>query len=203
MKQTWLVGVRIWLMVQLAVLIGVTAQPALAHTEDAVMQLSLEPVGPYAMTVWTYPGIMRAGSVHYTVAVEDTAVAQPLNNATVIITATPLDGAGEPVSGQAWQGVDKAYPTFYELDLVLSEKGVYHIDVQLKDKSGQTWTKNFQVEVVSATFMKWLILVLLVQALAFALWLLRESVQTWGLQRLFVRNSSDWEKTRTRTKRPS
>ena len=202
MTQKWLIGVRIWLVVQLALLMGLVAQPALAHTEDAVVQLSLEPVGPYAMTVWTYPGIMRAGSVHYTVAVLDTAVAQSLNNATVTITATPLEGEGEVVSGQALQGVDKENPAFYELDLVLAEKGAYRIDVRLEDQSGQNWVKNFQVEVISATFMKWLILVLLVQAVAFGLWLLCESVQTWGLRRLFAKNESDWEKLRTRVKRP-
>ena len=58
------------------------------------------------------------------------------------------------------------------------------------------------MEIVSATFIKWVTLILLFQACAFALWLMRESVQTWGLRRLFAGNASDWEKTRTRAKRP-
>ena len=202
MKQKRLIWLRLSLLGQLLLLLAVGAQPAMAHTEDAVMQLALEPIGPYAMSVWTYPGTMRAGSVHYTVAVLDTAVAQPLNNATITITATPLTGSGESVSGVALQGADSLSPAYYELDLNLAEKGVYRIDVQVADGSGQTWLKDFQVEVVSATFIKWLTLILLVQALVAALWLMRESIQTWGLQRLFAHNAADWQKTRTRVKRP-
>ncbi len=202
MKQLRKFGLRTWLILQMLLLVGVAAHPALAHTEDATVQLELEPIGPYAMTVWTYPGTMRAGSVHYTVAVLDTAVSQPLNNANVTITATPLDGQGGAVSGMAIQGTDKDNPAFYELDLTLAEKGAYRIDVQLADGSGETWIRDFQVEVVSATFIKWLTLILLVQALAFTVWLMRESVQTWGLKRLFAQNEADWQKTRVRVKRP-
>ena len=202
MKQSLLRWLRICLVLEMVLLLGLAAQPALAHTEDAIVQFALEPVGPYAMTVWTYPGTMRAGAVHYTVAVLDTAVAQPLKNANITITATPLDGQSQPVRGIALQGTDALYPDYYELDLVLSEKGAYRVDVQLQDGSGQRWLKAFQIEIVSAMFIKWVTLILLFQALLFTLWLMRESVQTWGLKRLFAGNASDWEKTRTRAKRP-
>ena len=141
MKQKKSVWIRIWVVLQGLLLLGGFAAPALAHTEDAVVQMSLEPIGPYAMTVWTYPGTMRTGSVHYTVALLDTAVAQPLDNATVTITATPLDGSGTPVTGVALQGADALYPDYYELDLVMNDKGAYRIDVQIEDSSG---SKSFR-----------------------------------------------------------
>lgn len=192
-----------YLVIQLFLLVAGPAPPALAHTEEALVQLSQAPVGPYRATVWTYPGMMRAGTIHFTVSLLDTAVAQPLNNATVIIEATPLAGPGAAISGQAVQGVDDANPFFYETDLLLKESGSYQVKLILQASSGRVYTQSFQVEVIPATSLKFVTALLLAQMVAFAAWFFKESLQTWGLNKPFVINQAAWAKTRARTRPPN
>ena len=191
-------------ILQLFLLIALGVQPVAAHTEDAIEQLSQVPMGPYRMTVWTYPGVMRAGAIHYTVALVDTtADLQPLNHANVLIKAMPLTGQAAEISDTAVQGVDLTNPSFYETDLVLTKRGDYQIEVTLQDLSGQIYTQSFQIEIVSGTSLKVVITLFLVLTVTFTLWFLKESLRTWGLNHLLVRNQVAWAKTRTRTKQSS
>ncbi len=170
----------------------------MAHTEDAIVQLSQVPVGPYEMTIWAYPGIMRAGSIHYTVLVIDAANAEPLDNATILIEAIPLSGQGDVVSANAVQGSDGANPSFYETDLALKEEGTYQIKIVVQDPSEQVYSQQFQIEVVSITSLKIILSVFSILTVIIIVWFVIESLQTWGLNGSLVKNKEAWSKTQKR-----
>lgn len=195
-KKFWLVPRC--MMLQLFLLLIIPTKLAMAHTEDAVVQLSQVPVGPYEMTVWAYPGIMRAGSIHYTVFITDVANAEPLDNATILIEATPLSGRGDVVSANAVQGSDGANPSFYETDLALKEEGIYQIRIVVQDLSEQMYTQQFQIEVVSIASLKIILSVFSIITVVIIVWFVIESLQTWGLNGPLVKNKEAWVKTQKR-----
>lgn len=166
-----------------------TVGPAAAHSEDAILQIANVPAGPFTLSVWTYPALPRAGTIHFSVLVLDTTTGQPLLDPTVLIEAKPNDSH---IHAAAVQNSTYFEPVsrFQEADLPLLTPGPYQVTVQVIDKNGAQGQAVFNLEIVSAAGYKWLIIILLGQAVLFALWLLKEGVRTWGLDRLFGRRAT-------------
>lgn len=178
-KARALIGSAVALLL-LALLLS--ARPAAAHGDDAVLQLANEPAGPFRLSVWTYPAVLRAGAVHFTVSVLD-AVGSPLApNTAVVIQAAPYDEQMATVSAQA---ILLPAISFYEADLLIQGSGSYLVTVQVADGIGRQGQATFDIEVVSATGFRWLLLILTAQAGLFALWLAKEGIRTWGSGRRF------------------
>lgn len=166
-----------------------TVVPAAAHSEDAILQVANVLAGPFTLSVWTYPALPRAGTIHFSVLVLDTATGQPLRDPTVLIEAKPNDSH---IHAAAVQNHTYLEPIslFQEADLPLLTPGPYQVTVQVTDENGAQGQTAFNLEIVSATGYKWLVIILLGQAVLFALWLLKEGVRTWGLDRLFSKRAT-------------
>ncbi|MEW5986049.1 MAG: hypothetical protein AB1791_05410 [Chloroflexota bacterium] len=186
MKRTNLV--RLFLVLELLVALTLVTRPAAAHTgEDAQLQVLNAPAGPYSVTVWSYPGRLYAGAIHFTVAVADTKDGRPVLGSNVKLEITPVQGPGSPIVVEALNGPanpaassDPSAAFLYEADTKLMEKGDYNIRVLVNNRATGLGAADFQVEVVSATAYKWVVSVLFVQAMATAVWLVKEGITTWS-----------------------
>ncbi|MCI0725425.1 MAG: hypothetical protein L0332_01675 [Chloroflexi bacterium] len=156
-------------------------RPVSAHGGDALLQLANAPAGPFRLSVWTYPPVLRPGAVHFTVSVMGAASSILTPDTAVVIQATPNDEHMAPVTSQA---ILEPESRLYEADLVIQGTGRYQVAVQVSD-SGRQGQATFDIEVVSATGFKWLLMILTGQAGLFALWLGKEGIRTWGLDRWF------------------
>lgn len=166
-----------------------TFVPAAAHSEDAVLQVANTPAGPFTLSIWTYPALLRAGTIHFSVLVVDTATGQPIPDAAVLITAQRNDAHNHTAAVQSHTFLDPI-SLFQETDLPLLSPGPYQVTVQVTDHNGAQGQTVFPLEIVSATGYKWLVIILLGQAVLFGLWLAKEGVKTWGLDRWFGRRTS-------------
>lgn len=157
-------------------------RPVAAHSEDAVLQLANAPAGPFILNAWTYPALLRTGAIHFSVSTLEAAGGKPVPTAAVFVQATPRDEHGHAVLAT---GLAVLEPTsqLHEVDLVIQTPGYYQVTVQAADASGRQGQATFEIEVVSATAYKVLIVVLSVQAGLFTLWLGKEGIRTWGLDR--------------------
>jgi hypothetical protein len=146
-----------------------------AHDESAT-PLAKRPVGPYWLTVTTSPARLQVGAVHFAVLVQYGRSHRPLVTAQVEIEATPLDAAGPALIGRAT--LSAARP-LYNADLTFAHSGRYQIAVYVRHADEMTHMTTFVATIYPITFFKWLTLILVGQAAAAALWLLREAMMVW------------------------
>jgi hypothetical protein len=112
---------------------------AMAHG-GGTLRLSNAPVGPYRLSIWTQPDVLRVGEVHLTLGVTEPGpegsleAGPPILDATVVITARPLSG-GEIVELLASRD-NAANKLFYEADFELDQPGTWRFDVQVSGPQG-------------------------------------------------------------------
>lgn len=147
------------------------------HAERATL-LVQQPVGPYLLTVTAAPERLQVGTVRFAVLVQPAPAQLPLDTAHVEIEATPLEAAGP------WHirrpALIAAGPT-YDADLTFLHSGRYRIAVYVGHADGVRHRTTVVATVHAATFFKWLTIILLGQAAAVAVWLLREARIVWRL----------------------
>ncbi|MFQ5576214.1 MAG: FixH family protein [Anaerolineae bacterium] len=147
-------GLSFWkrLIVVPALAVLAAAQPVWAHGGGAP-QLVNAPAGPYRVSVWTQPDPLRAGEVHFTVAVTDPAAGAPILDAGVTVTLTPLSGSGAAISSPAThrEAVNKI---FYETDFELPAAGRWQVVVAVDGPRGRGQT-DFEVDALPAAANRW------------------------------------------------
>jgi hypothetical protein len=163
-------------------------RPAAAHSEDAVLRLSNASAGPFTLNVWTYPSLLRPGSIHFSVSVFEAGSGEPVP-VSVYVRATPLGehNHAEPASSLAVLDLES---WLYETNLLIQEPGPYQVTVQTTDADGRQGEAAFEIKVVSATGFKVLIVALIGQAGLFAVWLGKEGIRTWGVDRIFRKGNN-------------
>jgi hypothetical protein len=148
-----------------------SAKSLLAHGVGE-LQITLEPVGPYLVSVWTYPQrLMIDTPSHITVSVADEAENFVLD-AEVQVTAT-LPGTAENLSAQATseQATNKL---FYEAYLVFPQIGRYDLTVLINGSQGNG-ELNFPLEIREAGQTNWFLIAfiavgLVISMIMFRMW---------------------------------
>lgn len=97
--------------------------------------------GPFRLYAWTQPDPMRAGEIHLSVGVTDatlpsaTGLEQPVADAVVTVTLTPLDPPGEPitVATEPWT----LSAVYFEADATLPTAGLWRFTINVTSPAGQ------------------------------------------------------------------
>lgn len=191
---------RKWIWKLLLLLLGIFlwVYPVAAHSEDGVLQVSNAPVGDYYLSVWTYPGMLRAGGIHFMVAVVDAATQEVRTDTAVSIYVHSVDQNNLVASAQGAVGLHTHHPAFYGTDVIIKTPGRYQITLQVGNQVSQQEELTFEIEVVSAAFLKGLIAVLAIPTAGIMVWVFKESLRTWGIDRTAQENLAIWQKTRSR-----
>ena len=184
-------------VVSLICLIFTIASPVSAHSEDAVIQISDASVGPYLVSVWMFPGVLRVGNSHFTVAVSE-AEGEAVSDAQVKIRLDRMDATAPSTISRATAVGDNALSTQYEADLQVPDAGQYQVTVLVEDSSGQGGEVSFESEAFSATGFQFIITILLILSFLFGGWLLKEGFKVWGWKGVGAhqKNQTDLEKLR-------
>lgn len=142
--RTWRLTLIITFLLTIA--LGYTA-PVNAHGSGKIAELYLVPVGPYYLSVWSSPGVLRTGEVHFATAVKD-AESVAVLDCNVRITLTPLDSDQEPI--ELTTRVPTEATNFeHEIEYIMKEPGRYNVVVDVEDPSGNGGTANFDIEVIA------------------------------------------------------
>jgi hypothetical protein len=146
---------KVFILVTL--LVGNTTSGTLAHG-GGVPQVTNAKAGPYRVSVWTQPEPLRAGEIHFTVAVSqpgsvDQEAGAPILNAVVELQLIPATGLDDAVRVFAThdEAVNKL---FYEADVDLLTAGVWQVVVSVKGPSGLEQTE-FTIDVLPASGFNW------------------------------------------------
>jgi len=163
-----------------------SVQPVAAHGDGAVLRLAGAPAGPFTLNVWTYPGYLVPGTVHFSVAVLEAASGSPLPATAVFIQATPLEE--ENSTTQISSRATLEYQTLlHEGYLDMQEPGRYQVTVQVAASTEQQGQVTFEIEIVSGTGFKLMIILFMGATGIIAIWFAREGLRTWGIERLVKR----------------
>lgn len=136
------------------------AGTAQAHGGGGTPHLSNTVVGPYRVSVWTQPALLRAGNMHMSIAVSEppasNAAAEagsPVLDAIVNVRLNPVDRAGETVTAPATHqnAVNKL---FYEADLNVPAEGQWQVTILIEGPAGSGHA-NFQIEVLPPSPFNW------------------------------------------------
>jgi hypothetical protein len=156
----------------------VLVRPAAAHGDVRVLQLAGATAGPYRLTVWTSPEILRTGEIHVEVAVED-RVGGPAGPAVVQVTMSPLDGTGQTLTALARPGGETGRPR-QEAALVVDRPGRYRVEVAVSGRSGAVGSVGFPVEVLQVPVaVRLLLYVQFAGAVVAAAWMGRMGKRIW------------------------
>ena len=118
----WILDFRVLIkpVLFLALILGYISGVAQAHG-GGVPRLTNAEVGPYWVSVWTQPDPLRAGEVHFTVAVSEPGlngreVGAPILDATLELWLIPLNDKQQQMN--VWATHDEAVnKLFYEADI--------------------------------------------------------------------------------------
>jgi hypothetical protein len=159
-------------------LFTMTAAPAGAHGSDRTIYLSQVAAGPYTLSAWTSPGILRAGEIHVEVLVLD-AGGHPVQDSLIYITMTPLEGAGESLSTLAHPKMAGTMG-FQEAAFWVDQPGDCRIEIVISDAAGQSGSAAFEVKVLDVPILVQAILYLLLLASSIVgLWILKLAAIIW------------------------
>lgn len=188
----------IWKLLLLVLGVFLWVYPVVAHSEDGVLQVANAPVGNYYLSVWTYPGMLRAGGIHFMVAVVDAVTQEVTTDTAVSVFVHSADQNTLVASAQGTVGLHTHHPAFYGTDVIIKTPGRYQVTLQVGNPAGQQEELTFEIEVVSATFLKGLIAALAIPTAGIMVWVFKESLRTWGIDRTAQENHAIWQKTRSR-----
>lgn len=184
------IGVRRCRFFALILVLGMGAlapvRPAAAHGGEETLQLDQVRIGPYRLSVWTYPSLLSVGRIALSVAVREAQSNAPARNCKVLVQLTPREADGAP-----FQSLPSSYPTLrhplYDFEVDLTTPGPYQVDVQLQDASGWSGKTSFDITVhPELGWLKWLIIALLIQAGLVGIWLAKDAASVWGGRRWAV-----------------
>lgn len=181
-----LCGIRFRLLplVFLAFLLA-AARPVYAHGEDGTQNLDGVSVGPFALTVWTFPATLRVGEVHLSAAVVRPTDGTPVVNSEVVFQITPLHHHGDAGEGErltAAAGPANVTSGFmHEAILRLETPGRYQVNVRvINPASGLDGTADFEILIQNpSVFLKWLIVGLGIFTVAVVIWFVYEGILVW------------------------
>ena len=130
-----------WLGLAALILLFV-ARPAQAHG-GGVPQLINAEAGPYWVSVWTQPNLIRVGDFHVTVAISEAPkpgastreAGDLVLDATVLVQAQPVSQVGETLIAHATRD-NAVNKLFYEADLTLPADGQWQVDIQVNGAAG-------------------------------------------------------------------
>jgi hypothetical protein len=174
------------LLLALGMGILASVQPAAAHGDEGVLQLDQVQVGPYRLSVWTYPWYLSVGRIALSVAVLEAQNHAPVQNGQVLVQLTPLETEGAQRDYHP-----SSFPTIrhplYDFEVALATPGPYQVMVQVQDASGWVGVTSFTIAVhPEIVWLKWLIVVLLIQAGLVGGWMAQDAIKVWGGRRWAV-----------------
>jgi len=158
-------------------------RPAAAHGEAGTLQLDQVRMGPYRLSVWTYPWYLSVGRIALSVAVLEAQSNASVQNGKVLVQLAPLEADGGLLNHHP-----SSYPTIqhplYDFEVDLATPGPYRVIVQVQDASGWAGETAFAMVVhPEVVWLKWLIIVLLIQAGLVGSWLVQDAAKVWGGRR--------------------
>lgn len=169
-----------WLGLVLLLLLFV--RRAAAHGSGEQLQLSQVRVGAYVVSVWTSPGYLRPGEVHFLVAVlaeNGEAVADVV----VTVAVDGLDGEGEVVQVVAGEETAVSAPFLrYEAKHTILQPGSYLVTITLGEQATSRRSIDFTIEIQAVPL--WVqipVYGLALLAIAFGLLLLVHGLALFGL----------------------
>jgi hypothetical protein len=122
---------------------GVDA-PRLAAHGGGIVHLTATPTGPYLLTVWVSPSVVRAGqTIHVSAAVEMDG--EPVLDAEVLVNLTHTD-PGNSIQSSAATTDQSVNKLLYEADLLVSEPGTYVVNIVVAGSEG-AGESAFSIEV--------------------------------------------------------
>ena len=174
---------RITLLLILSICFTSSIQTTFAHGDEPTPRLFRSPTGSYAVSLWIYPDFLRVGTSQMEIAVfESINSGQMVTDLDVIVELSNLDGQSEPTLHQAAVSGHFDDNQHYLVDVNIEEAGHYQVKVLVNDEAGFGGEAGFETEVLAVTGMQWVVSFLMLQALLFTAWLLKEGIATWGLR---------------------
>ena len=163
-----------------------SVRPAAAHGEEGTLQLDQVRLGPYRLSAWTYPWYLSVGKIALSVAVLEVQSNAAVQNGKVLVQLMPLEADGGLLNHRP-----SSYPTIqhplYDFEVDLATPGPYRVIVQVQDASGWAGETSFAMVVhPEVVWLKWLIMVLLIQAGLVGAWLVQDAAKVWGGRRWTV-----------------
>lgn len=163
-----------------------SVRPAAAHGEEGTLQLDQVRLGPYRLSAWTYPWYLSVGKIALSVAVLEAQSNAAVQNGKVLVQLMPLEADGGLLNHHP-----SSYPTIqhplYDFEVDLATPGPYRVIVQVQDASGWAGETSFAMVVhPEVVWLKWLIMVLLIQAGLVGAWLVQDAAKVWGGRRWTV-----------------
>lgn len=152
--------------------------PIFAHGADSTLQLTGVAVGPYELSLWTYPPVLRPGGIAFEGLITDSRTGLPALNCNLdleIITpeGTVITTAARPAT------VATAYE--FQSDVHLHMPGEYQIKVLIGDGGQEVGATTFQITVVSdSLLLNSLVTLQLAFGVVALFWLLWEGRRVWG-----------------------
>lgn len=144
-----------WRLIAAAVgLLGLFLLPtALRAHGGGTPQLTDLLSGPFRLYAWTQPDPIRVGEIHVSVGVTDAllpsaqGLEQPVADAVVLVTLTPLDPPGVPitVTTQPWT----LSAVYFEADATLPTAGRWQFTIDVTSPAG-TGQAQFELDVLAA-----------------------------------------------------
>lgn len=193
----WILGrrARQWLALVLfvAVCLVFNLRPVSAHGEGGALIVNGVTIGPYRLSMWTSPGVLRPGEVHVETLIVD--------EEGVPVTGIQVYVGEQGVTSSAPGTAVKAAPATanngfrHEAILNLSKAGSRRIVIQVIDQEGAVFEVSNEVSVVNIPFwMKTITVLLLVVSSLTGIWILYEGLLVWGMFQMLFRSSTERQK---------
>ena len=134
-----------FLLLILFLTLGIVS-PVMAHGDGEKLEISYVPIGPYKISAWSLPGVLRTGEVHFATAVVDDNL-EPVTDCDIKIQLTPLDENGSPLLLQTRAPIPETLFR-HEIEEDIYEPGRYQVTVLLTDPKGNEGQTSFEVEII-------------------------------------------------------
>lgn len=192
----------------LAFLLTMTIQVASAHGQDRTLQLSNATAGPFQVTVWTAPGVLRAGEIHVEAAVIG-ADGAPVRDVLVQVDVLSSDGETVALTTTAYPAVETNGIT-QEAAFILRDAGDYKVIVTILGADGSSGQAAFPVEVIRvANAIRLGLHSLMFASVLTSVWMIREGIKIWSGQKylgssstLVTGTKAAWRALSTRNRQP-
>ncbi len=121
-----------------------------AHGQGEKLEVYRVPVGDYYVSVWSLPGVLRTGEVHFETAVFDQNY-RPVVDCDIKIEMTSVDDPSKSVILQTRKPTPETYYR-HEIEDNVWIADQYNITVLITDPEGFEGQTAFQVEVIELPF---------------------------------------------------
>lgn len=168
--------------VLLTLLFSITGivMPVAAHGDGEQLEIYRIPVADYYVSVWSLPGVLRTGEVHFETAVFNQNY-EPVTDCDIKILLSPVDAPDQAIELQTRVPTQE---TLYrhEIEHMVTTADEYQITVLLTDPAGNEGQTEFQVEVIEVPlWIKIPLYISMVIAVSIGLLLLKQGLVVFGL----------------------